>query len=146
MAYPNPTYTDSHYTFTSPNNDRKYIKTLKVIADFNAKGMLPDRALVAENLHEPDPTKPAAWAATALAEDGYRASPRSNWGNSRWAALFQAGLITRWRCHGNAVHYAITPKGIELLALARDNSTASFGGALVSKDGQRKAESFHDYD
>ena len=129
-------YTDSRYTFTSPNENRKYIKTLAVIAEFNAKGMLPDRALVAANLHEPDPTH--------ITAQGAWGKTRSNWGNSRWAALFQAGLITRWRCHGNAVHYAITPKGIELLALARDNSTAWCGGALVSKDGQRKAESFHD--
>lgn len=132
----NPTYTDSRYAFTSPNEDRKYIKTLAVIAGFNAKGMLPDRALVAANLHEPDPTR--------ITAQGPWGKTRSNWGNSRWAALFQAGLITRWRS-GNAVHYAITPKGIELLALARDNSTAASGGALVSKDGQRKAESFRDF-
>lgn len=133
----NPTYTVSRYAFTSPNEDRKYIKTLAVIAAFNAKGMLPDRALVAANLHEPDPRAVTGYDAF------YKKHTRSNWGNARWAALFQAGLITRWRS-GNAVHYAITPKGIELLALARDNSTAWCGGALVSKDWQRKAKSFRD--
>ena len=133
------TYTDSCYVqrqaFTKPNASRKYIKTLAVIAKFNAEGMLPDRALVAANLHEPDPTR-----ITARGDWGKQ---RSNWGNSRWAALRQAGLITSWRS-GNAVHYAVTVKGIELLALARDNSTAACGGALVSKDAQRKAKSFRD--
>lgn len=125
----NPTYTDSRYSFTKPNENRKYVKTLAVISAFNAKGMLPDRALVAANLHEPDPTR--------ITAQGPWGKTRSNWGNSRWAALRQAGLITSWR-NGNAVHYAVTVKGIELLALARDNSTATCGGALVSKDTQRK--------
>lgn len=133
----NPTYTDARYTFTAPNENRKYIWTLAVIAEFNAEGMLPDRALVAANLHEPLPNRIVGY------DNYWKKNVRSNWGNSRWNALRQAGLITSWRS-GNAVHYAITPKGIKLLALARDKSTAMCGGSLVSNDGQRKAGKFVD--
>ena len=125
------TYTDSRYAFTKPTPDRKYVKTLAVIAKFNAEGMLPDRALVAANLHEPLPNRIVGY------DNYWKKNVRSNWGCSRWAALRQAGLITSWRS-GNSVHYAITDKGIELLGRARDASTASCGGALVSTDAQHK--------
>ena len=88
------TYTDARYTFTSPTRDCKYVKTLEVIAGFNAKGILPDRALVSDVLHDPKD---------------------HGWGSSRWAALRQAGFITSWR-YGNKVHYAITSNGIKLLS------------------------------
>ena len=109
----NTQYTDSRYTFTSPNANRKYIKTLAAIAAYNARGILPDRALIAEKLGEPDPTE--------ITGKGWRSGNiRRNWGNSRWNALAQAGLIVHRRT-GNRVHYTITGAGLTLLKRTVNN-------------------------
>ena len=117
MAYPNPTYTDSRYAFTAATPKRKYIKYLAQIAKCNANGFEPTRAQVQVALGDPDPTKPAAGAARWIAE-GYQVSPRCNWGNARWAAMKQAGLIRSERV-GNTVRYQITGEGLMLLHSVR---------------------------
>lgn len=99
-------YTDSRYTFTDATPKRKYIKYLAQIAKCNANGFEPTRAQVQIALGDPDPTKK-----TAFYKYG---SDRCNWGNSRWAAMKQAGLIHSERV-GNAVRYRITGQGILLL-------------------------------
>ena len=45
---------------------------------------------------------------------------RRNWGNSRWNALAQAGLIVHHRT-GNRVHYTITGAGLTLLKRTVNN-------------------------
>ena len=101
-------YTDSRYAFTSPSRNRKYIQYLREIEAFNMRGIQPTRKEVQVSLGDPDPTKK-----TSTWKYG---SERSNWGNSRWAAMREAGLIRSKRDpHGNTVRYQITGDGIMLL-------------------------------
>lgn len=112
-------YTDSRYTFTAPTPSRRYIDYLAQIAKCNANGFEPTRKQVQVALGDPDPTKPAPGAERWIAE-GYQVSPRSNWGNSRWNAMRQAGLIRAERDpHGNTVRYQITGDGLMLLHSVR---------------------------
>lgn len=121
----NPTYTDSRYAFTSPNEDRKYIKYLAQIAKCNANGFEPTRAQVQIAVGDPDPTKPSAYAQKELEIRrknhkkiyDWMKSP-SNWGISRWTAMKQAGLIRSERV-GNTVRYQITGEGLMLLHSVR---------------------------
>ena len=104
-------YTDSNYTFTDPNKDRRYIAYLAQIEKCNANGFDPTRKQVQVALGDPDPTKPSDWARK---HPSWNCTPRCNWGNSRWAALKQAGLIRSERV-GNTVRYQITGEGFRLL-------------------------------
>lgn len=106
-------YTDSNYTFTDPNKDRRYIAYLAQIEKCNANGFDPTRAQVQVALGDPDPTKPSPDAERWIAE-GFTVSPRCNWGISRWTAMKQAGLIRSIR-KGNTVRYQITGEGFRLL-------------------------------
>jgi hypothetical protein len=110
-------YTDSRYTFTSPDRNRKYIQYLREIEAFNMKGIQPTRKEVQVSLGDPDPTKPTPWVLEHPEEAAeYNYSKRSNWGNSRWAAMGMAGLIRSKRDpHGNTVRYQITGDGVMLL-------------------------------
>jgi len=110
-------YTDSRYTFTDPNKDRRYIAYLAQIAKCNSKGFNPTRKEVQVSLGDPDPTKPSPGAERWIAE-GYTMSPRCNWGISRWTAMKQAGLIRSER-EGNTVRYQITGDGLMLLHSVR---------------------------
>lgn len=121
MAYPNPTYSDSRYTFTGATPERKYIKYLAQIAKCNSNGFEPTRAQVQVALGDPDPTKPNSWNREEAREFKRRGKEipawlkrGSNWGNSRWAAMKQAGLIRSERV-GNTVRYQITGEGLLLL-------------------------------
>ena len=114
-------YTDSNYTFTDPNKDRRYIAYLAQIEKCNANGFDPTRKQVQCALGDPDPTKPNDWNREEIARRKRRGleipadlKRGSNWGNSRWAALKQAGLIRSERV-GNTVRYQITGEGFRLL-------------------------------
>lgn len=114
-------YTDSNYTFTDPNKDRRYIAYLAQIEKCNANGFDPTRKQVQCALGDPDPTKPNDWNREEIARRARRGleipadlKRGSNWGNSRWAALKQAGLIRSIR-KGNTVRYQITGEGFRLL-------------------------------
>ena len=113
-------YTDSNYTFTDPNKDRRYIAYLAQIEKCNANGFDPTRKQVQVALGDPDPTQPNDWNRKEIARRkraglDYKDLERgSNWGNSRWAALKQAGLIRSIR-KGNTVRYQITGEGFRLL-------------------------------
>jgi len=115
------TYTDSRYTFTHPTSKRRYIKYLEQIAKCNANGFEPTRKQVQVALGDPDPTKPNDWnrkLARAAKRRGEEVpawmKQHSSWGNSRWAAMKQAGLIRSERV-GNTVRYQITSDGLLLL-------------------------------
>ena len=117
------TYTDSRYAFTAATPERKYIKYLAQIAKCNANGFEPTRKQVQVALGDPDPTKPNDWnrkEARAFKQRGEKVpmwlTRGSNWGNSRWNAMRQAGLIRAERDpHGNTVRYQITDEGLMLL-------------------------------
>ena len=118
-------YTDSNYTFTAPTPSRRYIDYLAQIAKCNASGFNPTRKQVQVALGDPDPTQPSAYAQKELEIRrknhkkiyDWMKSP-SNWGNSRWAALKQAGLIRSERV-GKTVRYQITGEGLMLLHSVR---------------------------
>lgn len=117
-------YTDSNYTFTGATPDCKYIKYLAQIAKYNSDGYEPTRKEVQVWLGDPDPTKPNDWNRKLIARckrnglDYKDLERASNWGNSRWAAMKQAGLIRSERV-GNTVRYQITADGLMLLHSVR---------------------------
>lgn len=114
----NRVYTDSRYTFTSPDRNRKYIRYLREIEAFNMKGIQPTRKEVQVSLGDPDPTVPSDFVREQAIKhpDWGFFSKRSNWGNSWWAAMREAGLIRSKRDpHGNTVRYQITGDGVMLL-------------------------------
>lgn len=115
------TYTDSNYAFTAATPERKYIKYLAQIAKCNSNGFEPTRKQVQVALGDPDPTQPNDWNRKQIARCKRKGlvpsktlSRGSNWGNSRWVAMKQAGLIRSIR-KGNTVRYQITGEGILLL-------------------------------
>ena len=115
------TYTDSRYSFTHPTPKRKYVKYLAQIAKCNANGFEPTRAQVQVALGDPDPREPNAWDREMAKKHVARGEKvpewlthGSNWGNSRWTAMKQAGLIRSERA-GNTVRYQITSDGLLLL-------------------------------
>lgn len=98
-------YTDAHYTFAAPTKDRKYVRTLLAVRDFQKTfHIVPTKAMVAQVLGEPDPTKRSKWS-----------SGPSNWGTSRWNALHKAGLLDHARDKGNRVGWFLTPRGVDYL-------------------------------
>ena len=118
-------YTDSNYTFTGATPDCKYIKYLAQIAKYNSDGYEPTRKEVQVWLGDPDPTKPSAWSRKQIARckrEGIVPSKTltrgCNWGNSRWTAMKQAGLIRSERVNGT-VRYQITADGLLLLHSVR---------------------------
>lgn len=127
-----PYYTDSRYTFTDATPKRKYIDYLAQIAKCNANGFEPTRKQVQIALGDPDPSAPSKWNVEYCSEEIARCrkqhkriplwakqrQPRANWGNSRWAAMKQAGLIRSARV-GNTVRYQITGEGLMLLHSVR---------------------------
>ena len=102
------TYTNARYSFTNPTPTRKYVKYLAQIAKCNANGFNPTRKQVQVALGDPDPTRIVGY------DNYWKKNVRSNWGNSRWAALRQAGLIRSERV-GGSVRYQITSDGLLLL-------------------------------
>ena len=98
-------YTDSRYTFGAPTMDRKYVRTLLAVRDFQRTfHIAPTKSMVALALGEPDPTKRSKWS-----------NLPSNWGTSRWNALHKAGLLDHVREKGNRVVWFLTPRGVDYL-------------------------------
>ena len=103
-------YTDSRYTFSDPTPERKYVRTLAAVRDFQRTfHCAPTRSQIALALGEPDPRAVTGYDAF------YRKARRSNWGCTRWAALCQAGLLDHCREKGNRVVWFLTPRGADYL-------------------------------
>jgi len=101
-------YTDACYTFSSPTPERKYVRTLAAVRDFQRTfRCAPTRSQIALALGEPDPRE--------ITAQGPWGKTRSNWGCTRWAALYKAGLLDHCRENGNRVVWFLTPRGVDYL-------------------------------
>ena len=86
-------YGNGRYTFSDPTPQRKYVKILALVRAYNAKGMVPTRALIKKNLGMP---------------------LDRGWGSATWAALYKAGLLDHTRAGRTTVYY-MTPRGCDFL-------------------------------